>query len=349
MPYTSKKSRLTLCVVLMLLAFTSASGVNAQRGRGDDPKPIALGDTVEASLASEGDFAVYSLEVEEDTWVEISLESDDFDPTLTLLTDDDDQLAYDDDSGEGTNSLLFTQLAANTTYHLQVRSLGDLSSGDFVLRLGAIEIIAAKLDAPLMVEFDRQSSVYLQFTGEEGAFINILVRDQERNGDDLTLTLQSEDGDQLIYDDEGGEARLPGLRRYVLPYDGVYILKLGTYSAEEIRATYELEIQRTEALILSDEPQAIELGRDFASETMLFEASDNVTYRLTLDPDDDFVSMSVDIRQDDSSVASFNVAGMSRITFDFEVPDDGMIVVSFSGYYGNDESADFMVSLSEVE
>lgn len=65
-----------------------------------------------------------------------SAESEDFDPKmrLSLADDNDEEIAKDDDSGDGTDAYIEFAPAQSGTYRVRVSSVGD-SKGDYVLKV----------------------------------------------------------------------------------------------------------------------------------------------------------------------------------------------------------------------
>jgi hypothetical protein len=92
---------------------------------------IAVGDTVEGTADNES--VQYSINLEADEAVEISLDSVDFDAYIELLDSSGTTIASDDDSGGNLNSLLEFTAPEAGTYTIIVRSWVGDASGDFTL------------------------------------------------------------------------------------------------------------------------------------------------------------------------------------------------------------------------
>jgi len=92
-----------------------------------------------------GDGSLYDLiefEGRRGQHVELSLDSEDFDPVLALYFQDDGELTHlseDDDSGEGVNSLIRINLPYTGTYVALANALNEDDLGAYQLKIRAIE------------------------------------------------------------------------------------------------------------------------------------------------------------------------------------------------------------------
>ncbi len=93
---------------------------------------IAVGDTVEGN--AEGANEIYTLTLETETTVTISLSSAEFDPYLTVEDTDEFEIGSDDDSGGNFNSLLEITLAPGD-YRVVVSSFFGTPSGSYTLSI----------------------------------------------------------------------------------------------------------------------------------------------------------------------------------------------------------------------
>src|SRR5690606_11170300 len=65
--------------------------------------------------------------------VSILLESSDFDAFLMLFSDTDELLAYDDDTGGGSDSLIVIELPHSGVYYIVVNTLSPGEEGEYTL------------------------------------------------------------------------------------------------------------------------------------------------------------------------------------------------------------------------
>jgi hypothetical protein len=81
-----------------------------------------------------GFFRDYQVNLQAGDNVAIDLESNEFDPIVSLIKPDGTPLGDNDDApGGGTNSLLFTRIKESGAYIVRVRSFGETGGGEFTL------------------------------------------------------------------------------------------------------------------------------------------------------------------------------------------------------------------------
>lgn len=109
-----------------------------------DPPPLRDGRFVDASLGNGdiptgqgGFFRDYRIDLREGDLVIATLDSDDFDPDLTLIGPDGQRVAYDDDGGEGLNAMLVGRIKTGGRHLVRVGSVGD-GNGRYRLRLDSL-------------------------------------------------------------------------------------------------------------------------------------------------------------------------------------------------------------------
>lgn len=104
-------------------------------------RPVSIGTSVSASLTgydcltdddSESFVDYYELVVHETTWVDLYLESYDFDAYLMVFDDRDDLVAEDDDSGESSDAWLLVKLPPGR-YYIAATSFAGGETGAYTL------------------------------------------------------------------------------------------------------------------------------------------------------------------------------------------------------------------------
>ncbi|HIK44226.1 MAG TPA: tetratricopeptide repeat protein [Leptolyngbyaceae cyanobacterium M65_K2018_010] len=129
------------------------------------PGPITLPLAwAQPSLQSEGTIkpaeAVYTFEGKAGEVVTITLESEDFDPVLSLLNADAQEIAFNDDFGGSLNSTIIFEIPANGTYTVVARSFsgggGDYRlvvrpATEFEVALAAAETLVLSEDYPAAI------------------------------------------------------------------------------------------------------------------------------------------------------------------------------------------------------
>jgi hypothetical protein len=84
----------------------------------------------------------YSINVQKDERLEISVNSGSFDTVLSLLDSAGEVVAENDDAvGDSTNSLIFFKVRQSGSYIVRVSSFGGSSGGKFTLRVNKLQII----------------------------------------------------------------------------------------------------------------------------------------------------------------------------------------------------------------
>lgn len=130
--------------LITLLALTTGLGIGVTSlpARAQQPLIETGGTIVPAE-------SVHTFEGEAGQVVTIILESDDFDPVLSLQTATGEEIAFNDDFGGSLNSRIVTEIPADGTYRVVARSYAG-NGGDFnlVVRLATdYEIALAEADA----------------------------------------------------------------------------------------------------------------------------------------------------------------------------------------------------------
>lgn len=103
-------------------------------------KDIKIGETITGQLNStnevleDGSYAQrYRVRLVQGQQVEITLQGDNFDAFLVLFDDDEERVAYDDDSAGGTDARIDYTAAKSGDHIIIVNSLGEREEGDFAL------------------------------------------------------------------------------------------------------------------------------------------------------------------------------------------------------------------------
>lgn len=107
------------------------------------PIPLTPGKNVVDKLSTkdiptgQGGFARdYVVSLPAGSQLAIDLASENFDTLVYLLASDGTTVAENDDGPDGTtNSLLFTRITKTGTYHIRVRSFGEVAAGNFTLKV----------------------------------------------------------------------------------------------------------------------------------------------------------------------------------------------------------------------
>jgi hypothetical protein len=99
--------------------------------------PLTIGDSITGDLAIGNNLFIF--DGRNGQSIAVSLESDTFDPMLDIFSPDGNLLITDDDSGEGLNAALTTQLPADGNYYLIVRSVDESTDGNYYLIVRSVD------------------------------------------------------------------------------------------------------------------------------------------------------------------------------------------------------------------
>jgi hypothetical protein len=213
---------------------TSATPIRAGETRlgrleGSDPR-----------LSDDSHYDLYAFQGRAGQTLEVELSSDDFDAYLVIGRDGGggfSEIESDDDGGDGTNSRLVVTLDRDGEYLIRANSLSGGSTGSYALRVatrggsggGAAEIRAGETRTGRLESGDA--------TMDDDSFYDSF-RYQGRAGEDLVITLESEDFDAYLSigilhdgtfeymesDDDGGSGTDSRLE-ITLPRTGTYEIR----------------------------------------------------------------------------------------------------------------------------
>lgn len=202
------------------------------------------GDYREAVLAPAGDRDWYRLELNGGDAVRVMLmsaESADAlgDPYIVVYGPDGQELARDDDSGEGLNAWLELQAPASGAYFIEARGFGEDAAGRYYLAIAPGEIPAAADGAEPLTPGGEARTSTIGAAGDvdwfalelvEGRPYRFNLRGLDPNAlADPYLALYNANGERVAADDDGG----PGLNAYLSyasPTGGPHFLAVSSYT-----------------------------------------------------------------------------------------------------------------------
>lgn len=168
--------------------------------------------------------------------------SGDLDPALKLMSSDLNELARDDDSGDGRDARIagFTIPATAKYYLVATRSdeQDGRTEGEFALEISGRPGVAGGQALEIMygatvsgrIDSTTATEEYL-FFGQQGDTIRITM--SRASGDlDSLVTLYDSDRKQIAFDDDSGEEKDALISNYVLPRDDMYILAASRFERE---------------------------------------------------------------------------------------------------------------------
>ncbi|MEL6407732.1 MAG: PPC domain-containing protein [Chloroflexota bacterium] len=151
---------------------------------------IEVGDSVDGEADDE--VVEYEIELEEGQEIEISVESDDFDTYLTLLDEDGDEVASDDDGGDDLNSLIIYEVEDDGTYTIEVGAFpnGADADGDFELSVEEVGNSSSGDKDDDDDDRDDDDDAELNYDGDWGRDVECEDGDEIEGGVELTIVQQ---------------------------------------------------------------------------------------------------------------------------------------------------------------
>jgi hypothetical protein len=143
----ASRFRLFLMLPLTMVAVGISHGINPPPVNAQlriyNPIPLIPGQVITDKLSDkdiptgQGGFARdYILQLKEGSQLAIDLTSENFDTIVSLIAADGTTIAENDDGPDGTtNSLLFTRITKPGIYYIRVRAFGEISAGNFKLKV----------------------------------------------------------------------------------------------------------------------------------------------------------------------------------------------------------------------
>ena len=153
--------------------------------------------------------------------VVVTAGSDAFDTSVAVLAPGGDELAWDDDSGAGTDSRLLVTLPRDWEYEVRVASLFDRESGAYRVAVRDAEVNALEVGAPVDGVLGVDDGVW-RFGGAAGQTVVVTAGSEAL---DTLVELRGPEGALLGGDDDGGpstDSRLVA----TLPRDGRYEVRV---------------------------------------------------------------------------------------------------------------------------
>jgi len=333
---------------------------------------IQLDSVVNGALTDEASTATYTFTTSGAEIVTITVTSNAFDPFVSLLDANGDELASDDDSAGSLNARIESfQLPGAGTYTIVVSSATGATTGDFTLSLNTAQIeptvepTAEPTSLPsgsdiaigdtVTGSLDGSDPALYTFTGESGQAVTITLTSDDF---DAFLRLLDATGEELTTDDDSAGNLNARIENFILPTNDTYTIEVGSFD-DSITGAFTLSLTSGEAVEPTVEPTTVPGGTEIAigdtisgelegrldTLTYTFEgesgqvvsiglSSDDFDSYLTLNDPDGFY-----LTSDDDSGGGLD----SRIGA-FTLPETGTYSIVVESYDG--ESGSFTLSLN---
>ena len=193
----------------------------------------------------------YTIEGQAGQSVEIAMESSDFDTYVILQDEQGQQIAFNDDGSDSTNSSLNTVLPSSGNYRVIATGYGDDSVGAYSLRVSEWQRTGSPLvqttgrlepTDELLSELDKRGDRHT-FRGQAGQQVMISLTSSDF---DTYMVVQDEQGQVIGTDDDSGEG-YNALLNIALPRSGTYSVLATSYSSDSTGA-YDLNVQPVQRL-----------------------------------------------------------------------------------------------------
>src|SRR5690606_5411250 len=183
-------------------------------------------ETVTAALTEEQTVIRYGFEGFEGELLTVSMTAIDagLDPLLRLLDAAGEEVARDDDGGDGLDALLTATLPADGQYTIEATSFLESSTGAFELLAtvpGAGDQILVLEEDGTVTDGATPATVAFEAFAGETLTISVRPRGDANPLRDPRVALLDPSGTGLARDDDGGEGLNP-LLTYTVPSEGTY-------------------------------------------------------------------------------------------------------------------------------
>ncbi len=169
---------------------------------------------------------------------------EDLDTYMELFSPDGEQVATDDDGGEGSNAAISEFSLTHTgTYRVVARAYNEEQAGEYEITLEMVELeIEGTLvyDQVTTATLEPDERHYWLFEGQAGDVVSISMI---ATGEDLDtyLELFAPSGEQVVVDDDSGGDSNAAILEFELPLDGTFRIVARGYN-EYGAGEYELTL-----------------------------------------------------------------------------------------------------------
>lgn len=306
---------------------------------------IEFGETVTGELTPSSPNQLLQFEGKKGDVISISMKSDNVDSNLILSTDYES--TSDDNSGGGQNALIGGYVLPETgTYTIEATTYSYQPQGTFTLTLDKVEVTPLAYDEPITASIDND---YLYYSFEGKAGDKITVRLQSDGTLDTLMSLKTQAGYYLAWDDDSGLGYDPEVTGIILSVDGVNTITIAP-STKDVSGEFTLSISSTPPLELTcDSQQTLEFNQKNSQVPYQIEVKANQTISLSfkLLNSNDISSLSINATENGEYIASgYGVYGETEFDLDIDAPYTGIMQISISDYQYNPHTYQLDVACS---
>jgi hypothetical protein len=225
-----------------------------------------------------------------------------FDPMVIAHSRSGEELASDDDGGEGLNSYLEFTAPESGDYFIEVRSFAEGAAGDYTLSASAGDIPAdSSTDAVLSADGDYRPGMLSPAGDKDWHRINLAQGQSFRvNVDgaqeagalgDPMIVMYGANGAELGRDDDSGEG-LNARLEFTAPEAGIYYLEVLGFDAENAQGSYTISltpgeigdnIEAAEAIVANGEPFMSQIGVAGDADWLSVDLVEGRPYRINVE------------------------------------------------------------------
>ncbi len=264
----------------------------------------------------------------------IDLTSDDFDAYLRLFSASPrSELTSDDDSGGNLNSRIGPYILTEAgDYHIGVSSIFGGETGAFELTLNQVNLLPITFGEPQTAPVSGNSPVIFSFEGSADQIVDVVV--DSGNTRDTRLRLLGPNSYALAENDDTSRGIDPAIRSILLNEFGTHFIILQPVGSRDTSTPVTITLSETELPALDDGPQVLNLSNLETAGLLTFmgQAGETVTLRITLAAEV-HLSPDITVRQGGDQIAAITSFTINdELSFGFDVPADGPVVIALRDY-----------------
>lgn len=295
----------------------------------------------EAEIAFEGEAGQFAL---------IRVASADFDPAATLISRDDFELAFNDDSRGQKDAIIGPlPLPYSGEYRLAISAAPLMmpqgaESGDFTVTITPVAPLPIRFDADVNFALSGDMPAqYYRLPVETGDSLSVTV--DGGGALDTLLQVVSPAGEQFAFDDDSGSGFDAELSNLIFDRAASYVLVVSTFD-EGARGAGTITISRNPVHSLDDGAVTITLNDKAIRDLVVFDAAEDELLILNLEViyghvEDLYVTATIDGME----VMSYSTMGVpDELPLAFVTPMSGAVVVTLEKF-GYDDGIALDVSL----
>lgn len=281
---------------------------------------------------STGFIGLFRFDAEADTTISATLtvSGNNYDTELTLSGPDGYEVSYGNYVDGNTTNIGPYVLSDTGSY-----TLSATGTGDYTLTLERVESIPVMLGQSVNGTFNEGTqTLYFSYEATtSNQVVDIIV--DSGNTLDTTMTLVGPYGYEYNSNDDSEGTVDPALFIESLNDQGTYLIALRPQNPNaRLNGEVLFTIRPSELPSLEEGTATLEFDYDNDEQLLTFEGVAGETVRLTLEvvSGDDYATPYVELAQDGTNFANFNMNGVSRIVADIPVGSTGTVNVSIQSY-----------------